>query len=412
MSDTVIKAEHLSKMYKLGVINNGTLFRDIQSWFALKRGKEDPHSVLGENKYLGSDSEFWALKDLTFDIKKGDRVGIIGRNGAGKSTLLKILSRITTPTEGCVKIRGRISSLLEVGTGFHAELTGRENIYLNGAILGMKKREIDRKLDEIIDFSGIEKHIDTPVKRYSSGMYVRLAFAVAAHLDSDILIADEVLAVGDAEFQKKAIGKMNDISTGQGRTVLFVSHNIAAIKSLCNKGIVLEKGTLSLQSDTIDEAIETYLNGKNLADKITACILQKHSSINIDAIKVNGTENRVVNYHYNEALTIDIEGNTAKKQRICIELRIKNEFGECLAYYNRGHFIPQIEVEEGPFHISEEFRLPHIITGRYYVDLYLIDPCVMELLFAPTAFVLDASGVETMTGIALKYNDVGFIKIE
>ncbi len=216
MSNTVIKLEHLSKMYKLGTINNGTLFRDLQSWWALKRGKEDPHSKIGEDKYLGSDTEFWALKDLNFEIKQGDRVGIIGKNGAGKSTLLKVLSRITTPTEGSAKIKGKVSSLLEVGTGFHGELTGRENVYLNGTILGMKKQEIDRKIDEIIYFSGIEKHIDTPVKRYSSGMYVRLAFAVAAHLDNDILIADEVLAVGDAEFQKKAIGKMSNLSTSQG----------------------------------------------------------------------------------------------------------------------------------------------------------------------------------------------------
>ena len=259
MAETVLKLENVSKMYKLGVINNGTLFRDIQSWWALKRGKEDPHAKIGADKYEGSDTEFWALKDLNFEIKQGDRVGIIGKNGAGKSTLLKILSRITTPTEGTVKIRGRVSSLLEVGTGFHGELTGRENIYLNGAILGMKRREIDRKLDEIIDFSGIEKHIDTPVKRYSSGMYVRLAFAVAAHLDSDILIADEVLAVGDAEFQKKAIGKMSDLSTSQGRTVLFVSHNMAAVKGLCNKGMILEKGKLKFQSDRIDEAIGAYL---------------------------------------------------------------------------------------------------------------------------------------------------------
>jgi len=229
MSDIAIKAEHLSKYYKLGVINNGTLFRDIQTWFALRQGKPDPHSKIGEHKYDGNDNGFWALKDLNFEIKQGDRVGIIGKNGAGKSTLLKILSRITAPTEGKVKIRGRVASLLEVGTGFHGELTGRENIYLNGAILGMKKKEVDRKIDEIIDFSGIEQHIDTPVKRYSSGMYVRLAFAVAAHLDSEILIADEVLAVGDAEFQKKALGKMNELSTGQGRTVLFVSHNMAAI---------------------------------------------------------------------------------------------------------------------------------------------------------------------------------------
>ena len=267
MSNTVIKIEHLSKMYKLGVINNGTLFQDIQSWLALKQGKEDPHSKIGDNKYLESDSDFWALKDVTFDIKQGDRVGIIGKNGAGKSTLLKVLSRITAPTEGAIKIRGKISSLLEVGTGFHGELTGRENIYLNGAILGMKKREIDRKLDEIIDFSGIERHIDTPVKRYSSGMYVRLAFAVAAHLDSDILIADEVLAVGDAEFQKKALGKMNELSTGQDRTILFVSHNMAAVKSLCNKGVILEKGRIKFQSDDIDEAVDYYL-GKYKTDVV------------------------------------------------------------------------------------------------------------------------------------------------
>lgn len=259
MSNIAIKAEHLSKYYRLGVINNGTLFRDIQTWIAIKRGKPDPHSKIGEHKYDGTDDGFWALKDLNFEIKQGDRVGIIGKNGAGKSTLLKILSRITAPTEGCVKIRGRVASLLEVGTGFHGELTGRENVYLNGAILGMKKKEVDRKIDEIIDFSGIEKHIDTPVKRYSSGMYVRLAFAVAAHLDSEILIADEVLAVGDAEFQKKALGKMNELSTGQGRTVLFVSHNMAAVKSLCNKGMILEKGKM-IFSGNISDAVTSYLS--------------------------------------------------------------------------------------------------------------------------------------------------------
>lgn len=260
MSDIAIKAEHLSKKYRLGVINNGTLFADFQTWVALKRGKEDPHSKIGEDKYSGGKDHFWALKDLNFEIKQGDRVGIIGKNGAGKSTLLKILSRITTPTEGLVKIKGKITSLLEVGTGFHGELTGRENIYLNGAILGMKKKQIDRKMDEIIDFSGIERHIDTPVKRYSSGMYVRLAFAVAAHLDSDILIADEVLAVGDAEFQKKALGKMQDVSTGEGRTVLFVSHNMVAVRSLCNSGIVLEKGRIRVTSNNIKSLINEYIN--------------------------------------------------------------------------------------------------------------------------------------------------------
>ena len=242
-NDIAIKVENLSKYYKLGLINNGTLFKDIQSWIARKRGKEDPHARI-DSKFDSTAEGFWALKDLNFEIKKGDRVGIIGHNGAGKSTLLKILSQITAPTEGSLKINGKISSLLEVGTGFHSELTGRENIFMNGAILGMTHAEIDSKVNQIIEFSEIGEYIDTPVKRYSSGMYVRLAFAVAAHLDSDILIADEVLAVGDAAFQKKALGKMNDLSTGEGRTVLFVSHNMAQVKALCNKGMVLEKGQI------------------------------------------------------------------------------------------------------------------------------------------------------------------------
>lgn len=258
MSYCVIKAEHLSKMYQLGVINNGTLLRDFQTWLALKQGKEDPNSPIGKNRYLGNEDHFWALKDIGFEINQGDRVGIIGKNGAGKSTLLKILSRITSPTEGVIKIKGKIASLLEVGTGFHGELTGRENIYLNGAILGMKKRQIDRKLDEIIAFSEIDHHIDTPVKRYSSGMYVRLAFAVAAHLDSDILIADEVLAVGDASFQKKALGKMNELSYGEGRTILFVSHNMSAVKSLCTSGILLQEGRIAY-TGTLETTIQEYL---------------------------------------------------------------------------------------------------------------------------------------------------------
>ena len=259
--DIAIKVENLSKYYRLGVINNGTLFRDIQSWWARVRGKEDPHAKIG-SKYDPTAEGFWALKDLNFEIKKGDRVGIIGHNGAGKSTLLKLLSQITSPTEGSIKINGKIASLLEVGTGFHPEMTGRENIYMNGAILGMTHEEIDKKVNDIIEFSEIGEHIDTPVKRYSSGMYVRLAFAVAAHLDSDILIADEVLAVGDAAFQKKALGKMNELSSGQGRTVLFVSHNMAQIKNLCNKGIVLEKGQIVRQDTDIDQSINYYL-GKN-----------------------------------------------------------------------------------------------------------------------------------------------------
>jgi lipopolysaccharide transport system ATP-binding protein len=228
MSEVVIKTEHFSKMYRLGVINNGILFRNIQTWIVLQRGKDDPHSRIGENKYNNDKDHFWALKNLNLE----------------KSTLLKLLSRITAPTEGTIKVMGKIANLLEVGTGFHGELTGRENIYLNGRYFGMKKRRITEKMDEIVAFSGIEGHIDTPVKRYSSGMYVRLAFAVAAHLDSDILIADEVLAVGDAEFQKKALGKMQDLSTCQGRTVLFVSHNMGAVKNLCNCEFVISKGEL------------------------------------------------------------------------------------------------------------------------------------------------------------------------
>jgi lipopolysaccharide transport system ATP-binding protein len=262
MSNTAIQIENVSKKYRLGVINNGTLWQDIQSYFARKFGKEDPHSRIGDDRYLADKDHFWALKDVSLDIKQGDRVGIIGKNGAGKSTLLKILSRITIPTEGTIKIKGKIASLLEVGTGFHGELTGRENIYLNGAILGMKKRRISEKMDSIIAFSGIEYHIDTPVKRYSSGMFVRLAFAVAAHLDSDILIADEVLAVGDFDFQNKALGKMQELSTGEGRTVLFVSHNMEAVQKLCNQGVILEKGRIIKTSNDVPKLVLDYKNEK------------------------------------------------------------------------------------------------------------------------------------------------------
>ena len=308
MSDIAIKAEQLSKYYRLGVINNGTLFRDIQTWIAIKRGKPDPHSKIGENKYDGTDDGFWALKDLNFEIKQGDRIGIIGKNGAGKSTLLKILSRITAPTEGCVKIRGRVASLLEVGTGFHGELTGRENIYLNGGILGMKKREVDGKIDEIIDFSGVEKHIDTPVKRYSSGMYVRLAFAVAAHLDSEILLADEVLAVGDAEFQKKALGKMNELSTGEGRTVLFVSHNMGAVRNLCNRGLLLKNGIIA-NYDEITKVIKEYDIFSNI-DSSSLCG-EKTYSINslkkvqiLKVILLNENFQNVQNFESQEKIII------------------------------------------------------------------------------------------------------------
>jgi lipopolysaccharide transport system ATP-binding protein len=257
----VIKVQNLSKAYQLGEIGTGTLSRDLERFWARLRGKEDPFWKIGEvnNRATKSESNIvWSLKDLNFDIEQGDSVGIIGQNGAGKSTLLKILSRVTAPTTGLVKVKGRIASLLEVGTGFHPELSGRENIYLNGAILGMRKAEIKRKFDEIVDFSGVEKYIDTPVKRYSSGMYVRLAFAVAAHLESEIMIVDEVLAVGDAEFQKKCLGKMSDVSSKEGRTVLFVSHNMDAVMRLCTHAILLKNGCLT-GFDNTNNIVDLYL---------------------------------------------------------------------------------------------------------------------------------------------------------
>ena len=261
MSKPIIHVENLSKAYQIGQIGTGTISKDIERfWITKVLGKEDPFLKIGETNdrsKKGESNIVWSLKDINFEINQGDAVGIIGKNGAGKSTLLKLLSRVTSPTTGEIKVKGRIASLLEVGTGFHPELSGKENIYLNGAILGMRKKEITRKLDEIIDFSGVERYIDTPVKRYSSGMYVRLAFAVAAHLESEILIVDEVLAVGDAEFQKKCLGKMGDISKGEGRTILFVSHNMAAVKSLCNTGIVLENGKLVYSND-VQSSINYY----------------------------------------------------------------------------------------------------------------------------------------------------------
>ena len=262
MSDIILKAENISKQYRLGTVGTGTLRDDFKRNWAKLRGKEDPFLKVGtvnDRSQKSTEDYVWALRDINFEVKQGEVLGIIGKNGAGKSTLLKILSRVTAPTTGVIKSRGRIASLLEVGTGFHHELTGRENIYLNGAILGMTRAEINTKLDEIIHFSGCERYIDTPTKRYSSGMTVRLAFAVAAHLEPEILVVDEVLAVGDAEFQKKAIGKMQDISQGEGRTVLFVSHNMASVRSLCIRGLLLENGTSIYEGD-IDSTVGHYLD--------------------------------------------------------------------------------------------------------------------------------------------------------
>jgi len=269
MSDTVIKVENLSKLYRLGEVGTGTISHDLNRWWHQVRGKEDPYLKIGQandRSQKGGSDYAWALQEVNFDVKQGEVLGIIGRNGAGKSTLLKILSRVTTPTSGVIKVKGRIASLLEVGTGFHPELTGRENIYLNGAILGMRKREIDRKFDEIVAFAEVERYIDTPVKRYSSGMYVRLAFAVAAHLEPEILIVDEVLAVGDAEFQRKCIGKMQDVSHG-GRTVLFVSHNMATVSKLCSRCILMKEGQIQSNGPT-DDVLAQYLKIGEQSDGI------------------------------------------------------------------------------------------------------------------------------------------------
>jgi len=270
MSITRVKVENLAKQYRLGEVGTGTLSHDLNRFWHKVRGKEDPYSIVTDvnDRTQNSGSDYvWALQDINFEVKEGEVLGIIGRNGAGKSTLLKLLSKVTGPTKGEIKLSGRIGSLLEVGTGMHPELTGKENIYLNGAILGMTKAEVARKFDEIVEFAGIEKYINTPFKRYSSGMRVRLGFAVAAFLEPEILIVDEVLAVGDAEFQKKAIGKMQEVSEGEGRTVLFVSHNMGSIKSLCTRSILMDNGQIVYDGDT-KTCIDKYLSAnKSEQDK-------------------------------------------------------------------------------------------------------------------------------------------------
>jgi lipopolysaccharide transport system ATP-binding protein len=263
VKETAIQVRNLSKKYRLGEVGTGSLSQDVERWWKMRiLGQEDPFLKIGGTSATGTAGTVYSLKDISFEIKQGEAVGIIGKNGAGKSTLLKLLSRVTAPTSGHIRLKGRVASMLEIGTGFHPELTGRENIYLNGAILGMSKREISRKLDEIIDFSGVDQYIDTPVKRYSSGMYVRLAFGVAAHLESEILIVDEVLAVGDAEFQRKCLGKMGDAKTNDGRTVLFVSHNMAAVTALCQRAILLEKGEMVFDGPA-RKGVERYLQNNS-----------------------------------------------------------------------------------------------------------------------------------------------------
>jgi len=393
----VIKAEHLSKAYQLGDFGTGTISRDLERFIARLRGKEDPFLKIGETNdrtTKGGSDIVWSLKDLNFGIEQGDAVGVIGRNGAGKSTLLKVLSRVTSPTTGSVKIKGRIASLLEVGTGFHPELTGRENVFLNGAILGMRKAEIKRKFDEIVDFAGVERYIDTPVKRYSSGMYVRLAFGVAAHLEPEILIVDEVLAVGDLEFQKKALGKMQDVSKNEGRTVLFVSHNMQAIRTLTNTSLFLSDGMLKYHGKT-DNAIDLYTSSidSNRFSSDMSAVKGEHVTIHgIKFLDKEGTETS--QYSNNNQFNIELDFSTDGQKDVGIDLFLKDGINhEKLAISSLLHFentfLPQ---DPGRFRATISLQPLNLADGYYTIDLaisimkikwdiYLEDVLKFEVLF-------------------------------
>ena len=373
---TAIKVENLSKIYRLGEIGTGTISRDLERWVKMKlMGKEDPFLKIGETNdraTKGASDIVYSLKDINFEIEQGDAVGIIGRNGAGKSTLLKILSRVTTPSTGKINIKGRVASLLEVGTGFHPELTGRENIYLNGAILGMRKKEIDRKLEEIIDFSGVERYIDTPVKRYSSGMYVRLAFAVAAHLESEILIVDEVLAVGDAEFQKKCLGKMGEVSKGEGRTVLFVSHNMAAVQSLCEKGIVLKEGSLNFNGNAVD-AVSLYQK-TGISNGIVNSTWDEENApgdhrAKIISASAKPTIGDVINFGSGITLTFIIK-SMIDRSLLDLSFDLKNQ--EEVLLFHHGNYLTDFTSLTKAVYRMEVTIPPFILNeGNYHIDAWM-----------------------------------------
>jgi lipopolysaccharide transport system ATP-binding protein len=378
MSKTVIKVENLSKQYRLGLVGTGTLSHDLNRWWHLVRGKEDPYLKIGETNDRSSkgESEYvWALRDINFEVKEGEVLGIIGKNGAGKSTLLKLLSKVTAPTTGSIKAKGRIASLLEVGTGFHPELTGRENIYLNGTILGMTKVEVASKLDEIVAFAGVERYLDTPVKRYSSGMKVRLGFAVAAHLEPEILIVDEVLAVGDAEFQKKAIGKMQEVSGQSGRTVLFVSHNMGSVKHLCNRGLVLKNGVISFNGMT-EDAIWNYLNTENGSHhqfplderedrvgghkfRFTKIELLNKNDAQINEIP-SGEELRVKLYY-------DIPSNSVRN--VVFRLKFVNKHGQVMFLCNNSFLGEIIKSLHHPGLVTFIIPCIPLLPGKYFIDI-------------------------------------------
>lgn len=369
MTSSAIKVENLSKIYRLGEIGTGTISLDLQRWIAKMRGKEDPYLTIGEvnDRAAKGGDVVYSLRDVNFELEQGEAVGIIGRNGAGKSTLLKILSRVTSPTSGRIHLKGRVASLLEVGTGFHPELTGKENIYLNGAIMGMRKKEIDKRLDEIIDFSGVERYIDTPVKRYSSGMYVRLAFAVAAHLESEILIVDEVLAVGDSEFQKKCLGKMGEVSKSDGRTVLFVSHNLSSINTLCSTGILLSQGKLVKQGNVV-EVINSY---KALIDRGNT-----DSYINDDpnARKTLMSANLVLNGQQpDKNLDVNIRLNVSGEiKSSLLVVDIINSDGVCL-FQSISPLNEALNSTNGETEIVARIKISGIVTDLYLANVYICD---------------------------------------
>lgn len=375
--EPIIKIENLSKQYRLGTVGTGTLAHDLNRWWHNVRGKEDPYLKIGEanDRSIRGESEYvWALQNISFEVQPGEVRGIIGKNGAGKSTLLKLLSRVTAPTTGRIIAHGKIASLLEVGTGFHPELTGRENVFLNGAIMGMSSSEIRVKFDEIVDFAGCERYIDTPVKRYSSGMHVRLAFAVAAHLEPDILVVDEVLAVGDAEFQKKAVGKMQDVSASDGRTVLFVSHNMAAVKSLCTTGIILENGRMIYEGGS-DEAVAKYLKGKgdlfNYNSYTPPMSDNEHFKLyNISIFASNSTPKDPISMADEIILSFDIEFLKNIVNRYHINFRFKNEEGRIIFVSSSR----DLNLFKGKGRKTYNMFIPKNFfnSGNFYIDFQII----------------------------------------
>ncbi len=375
--DSIIKVNNISKQYRLGQVGTGTISHDLNRWWHRVRGREDPYLKIGEvnDRTKKGESEYaWALQNINFEVEKGEVVGIIGRNGAGKSTLLKILSRTTAPTTGNIKIKGRVASLLEVGTGFHPELTGAENIFLNGAILGMTKQEIKAKFDEIVEFAGVERYIDTPVKRYSSGMYVRLAFAVAAHLSSEILIVDEVLAVGDAEFQKKCLNKMSEVSRGEGKTILFVSHTMPSVKQLCRKAILLRQGTVEMEGLTSD-VINTYLADKSVAPEWKVA-LPEHpgSDLYFTGVSIVNKNNEDLSVITNEdSFFVKLSFKAIKDiDNIEISICFKNSNGVNIFFTSLSDsFSGKIfDFKKGQYQTTTRIRANFLLPDTYTIDIY------------------------------------------